>query len=138
MSDNSFVLHLPQGQRLSAVSGDGVFSRVLMAPNADGGNPNDAVLVATDRRVLAVVPVTVSGLGGEPLPQPLPAQLLPAGSLVTDDDGDDGDDGALVVKRGKFPNTRRALPPPEEVAGYTRLRLNLELLRDLAAAISPQ
>jgi hypothetical protein len=143
MPDDVFVLHLPQGHRLSAASGGegGRFDRVLLAPHPDGGNVKDAALVATDGRMVAVLPVTVSGPDGEPLAAPVPAQLLPAAGLDTDDDGLDTDDDGLpagrVVRRYKFPDAHAVFPDADKVAGYTTVSLATDLLRELTAAISP-
>src|SRR5262249_31312356 len=131
---NSFIVKVPEGHCLSKVCGQGAMSQALLAPHRDAKNTKDAVLAASNGRVLAVVPVAVSQGKDRPLPAQVPAQLVPGGGFDTDDE-----QGCIrVVSRGKFPNTRTVLPTRGEVAGYTKLSLNLELLRDLAAAISPE
>jgi hypothetical protein len=127
---NRFVVKVPPGHCLSKVCGQGELGQALLAP---GKNAAEAVLAATNGRILAILPVAVSAEGGRPLPRQVPVQLVPGDEFDTDDE----QDGSRVVSRGKFPVMRKPLPTRRHLAGYTRVMLRLDQLRDLAAAISP-
>jgi hypothetical protein len=135
MSKKLFALHLPEGHRLSAATGSAArgLDRVLLAPHPDAANVTDAVLVASDARMLAVLPVTVSGPGSKPLASPVPAQLLPARPLDT---AEEGSATSLLVRQTRFPDVRTVLPAAAQVAGYTELSVDTDVLCRLVDAIS--